>query len=58
MSLEVFLRTNTVCHYCLGMDAKVQVSGIVDHLHVGDSVFRRSDGGKNTERALLLLEFL
>ena len=46
ISLEEFLKTNTVRHYCLGMEANVQVSGIVDHLHVGDSVFRRSDGSK------------
>ena len=58
MGLSKFLKANTVRHCCLGMDANVQVGGIVDHLHVGDSVFGRPQGRKNAERALLFLEFL
>ena len=57
-TLDDFLLTRRGQRVFIGMDANVRLDSVVDHWHVGEGVVCSSPDHTNSQKALILLEFL
>ena len=57
-TLDDFLLTRRGQRVFIGMDANVRLDSVVDHWHVGEGVVCSSPDHANSQKALILLEFL